>query len=409
MRPSRFLLFILLLSGLKAGAVEEPAGKIVLVGADVLLRKNLALLRGKRVGVVTNHSALCASGEHLVSELVGKGVRIVRLFGPEHGIRGGGEAGEKIGDTLDPTTGIPVISLYGSINKPGPAMLQDIDLLLYDIQDVGVRFYTYMSTMVLCMEAAAEARIPFLVLDRPNPLGGLLVDGPVLEDSLKSFVGIVSVPVVYGLTPGELASYVNDEGLLKGHVKADLTVIAMKGWKRNMTWEETGLPWVPPSPNIPDPETAIVYPAICFLEATNLSEGRGTARPFKMFGAPFVDGEKLASELNAREIPGVKFRPVRFRPSTSKHSGRDCGGVEMTLTDRELFVPVRTGLTILREFQRLYPENFTLDRKWFLKLMGSAPVFDGLRNGLSLDSIESGWSAKTSEFKTKCRKLLLYR
>lgn len=404
------LLFCMLpLSGLHAGAPEGPSAIPVIVGADVLLREKLTLLEGRRIGVVTNHTALCASGEHLVAALVKKGVNVVRLFGPEHGIRGAAGPGEKIQDTLDLTTRIPVVSLYGSINKPTGAMLRDIDLLLYDIQDVGARFYTYVSTMVLCMEAAAEARIPFVVLDRPNPLGGSLVDGPVLEDSLRSFVGIVPIPVVYGLTPGELARYVNDEGLLKGKARADLTVVAMIGWNRSMSWQETGLRWIPPSPNLPDPETAILYPAICFLEATNLSEGRGTPRPFKTFGAPYVDGVMLASELNALDIPGVKFEPVRFHPSTSKHSGRDCGGVEMTVSDRALFRPVRTGLIILREFQRLYPENFTLDRRWFLKLMGSAPVFRGLRSGKSMDSIESAWSAKSSEFKTKSRKCLLYR
>jgi uncharacterized protein YbbC (DUF1343 family) len=408
MKFHHLLFFLLLLSSLHAGASERPSSNPILVGADVFLRGKLPLLEGKRVGVVTNHTALCASGEHLVSALLRKGVNVVRLFGPEHGIRGAAGPGEIITDTLDLTTRIPVVSLYGSTNKPTRAMLQDIDLLLYDIQDVGARFYTYVSTMVLCMEAAAEARIPFVVLDRPNPLGGLLIDGPVLEDSLRSFVGIVPVPVVYGLTPGELALFVNGEGLLKGKVQADLTVITMEGWNRSMTWEESGIRWIPPSPNIPDPETAIVYPATCILEATNLSEGRGTTKPFKIFGSPFVDGERLASGLNARNIPGVTFGAVRFRPLSSKHSGKECGGVEMVVTGRELFRPVRTGLQILREVQRLFPEDFTLDRKWFLKLIGSAPVFDGLRSGKSLESIESAWSAKTSEFKTKSRKYLMY-
>jgi uncharacterized protein YbbC (DUF1343 family) len=387
------------------GQGSPPAVK---TGADILLRERLDLLKGKRVGVITNQTGRCASGEHLVDALVRKGVNVVRLFGPEHGIRGAAAPGEQISDTVDVGSGIPVVSLYGIISKPTRTMLRDVDVLVYDIQDVGARFYTYVSTMVLCMEAAAEASIPFVVLDRPNPLGGTLVDGPVLADSLRSFVGIIPIPVVYGLTCGELARYVNGEGLLKGGIRADLIVVAAQGWTRTMSWNETGLQWIPPSPNIPDPETAIVYPAICFLEATNLSEGRGTSKPFKTLGAPFIDPVQFASDLNALTIPGVGFDTVSFTPTASKHQGKLCRGVAISVVDRDRFRPVRTALCILREILRSYPDDLEIDRRWFVKLMGSAQVYGHLRSSVSVDSLTATWKAETAEFESKREKYLLY-
>jgi uncharacterized protein YbbC (DUF1343 family) len=285
----------------------------VSTGADVLVAEHLDLLKGKRVGLITNHTGRVSSGEFLVDVLLGKKINVVALFGPEHGIRGEAAAGDAVDDGVDDQTGIAVYSLYGATRKPTPTMLEGVDILMYDIQDVGVRFYTYISTMGLAMEAAAEHGIPFVVVDRPNPIGGLKLDGPVLIDSLRSFVGMYPIPVAYGLTCGELAVMIKSEGWLD-LAKLDLTVIWMEGWKRTMLWDDTGCPWVRPSPNIPTPATALVYPATCFIEATNVSEGRGTERPFHFIGAPFIDGGTLSGKLNALRLPGVRFSPTEFTP-----------------------------------------------------------------------------------------------
>jgi uncharacterized protein YbbC (DUF1343 family) len=365
------------------------------------------IVRGKRVAIVTNHTARVANGQHLVDALLQRGVTVKRLFGPEHGIRGVAAPGEQILDTLDVKTGVPVVSLYGKINKPSPAMLADIDVLLYDIQDVGARFYTYISTMALCMEAAAERGIPFVVLDRPDPLGGTSVDGPLLEDSLRSFVGIAPIPVVYGLTSGELARLLAGEGMLAG--APDLIVVPMKSWHRDMRWKETGLPWIAPSPNMPSPETAIVYPATCFLEATNLSEGRGTRSPFQILGAPFVDGARLAGALTELALPGVEFDSISFTPFTSKHAGVLCHGVLLKVTDPGRFEPVTTGLHILREVEKLHPRDFKLKRRWFVRLMGSAAVYDRFAKGEETNTIRSSWIEETRKFNDMREKYFLYR
>jgi uncharacterized protein YbbC (DUF1343 family) len=377
------------------------------VGADVLLAERLDLLKGKRVALVTNHTARLASGEHLADALLRRGVVLKRLFGPEHGIRGVVTGGESVSDSVDAATGIPVVSLYGKTNKPTPEMLADIDVLLYDIQDVGARFYTYISTMALCMEAAASRGIPFVVLDRPDPLGGNRVDGPVLEDTLRSFVGIAPIPVVYGLTAGELARLLAGEKMIAG--TPDLIVVPMKGWRRGMTWRETGLSWIAPSPNIPTPETAIAYPATCILEATNLSEGRGTRFPFQIFGAPFVDGARLAQSLRHLELPGVEFDSISFTPTTSKHAGVLCHGVSMNVVDQDRFSPVATGLHILREVERLHGADLTIRRNGFLRLMGSASVYERLKSGEDVDAISCSWVREAAKFGEKREKYFLYR
>jgi uncharacterized protein YbbC (DUF1343 family) len=381
----------------------------VRVGADVLLDGRMDIVQTKRVAVVTDHTSRVASGKHLVDVLLQRGVEVQRIFGPEHGIRGNARAGENVADTLDALTGIPVVSLYGKVNKPSSSMLADVDLLLYDIQDVGVRFYTYISTMALCMEAAAERGIPFVVLDRPNPLGGLRVDGPVLEDSPRSFVGIAPIPVVYGLTCGELANLLVGEKMLRGKVAPELVVVPMKGWRRGMHWEDTGLPWIPPSPNIPSPAAAIVYPATCFIEATNLSEGRGTESPFLMIGAPFLDSRSLATALSAVNIPGVKFDSVSFTPTRSKHAGTLCHGVVVSVVDQDRFEPVTTGLHILRALRGLYPGAFVLQRRWFVRLMGSGTVYDRLTGGDEVGAIRDSWTAATANFALQREKYFVYR
>jgi len=378
----------------------------VRVGADVLLAERMDLVSGKRVALVTNQTGRVASGEHIADVLHRRGVDIKRLFGPEHGIRGGVTGGESVSDSVDAATGIPVVSLYGKINKPTPAMLADVDVLLYDIQDVGARFYTYISTMALCMEAAAARGIPFVVLDRPDPLGGKRVDGPVLEDTLRSFVGIAPIPVVYGLTAGELARLLAGEKMISG--KPELIVVPMKGWHRGMAWGETGLAWTPPSPNIPTWETAIAYPATCILEATNLSEGRGTSSPFQVLGAPFVDGARLAKALRGLELPGVEFDSISFTPTTSKHAGVLCHGILMKVVDRERFGPVAAGLHILREVERLHGAALTIRRGGFLRLMGSAAVYEQMMSGEEIDAISCSWIRETAKFGELREKYFLY-
>jgi uncharacterized protein YbbC (DUF1343 family) len=369
---------IMIVAGLLQATLSVHLVSQVRTGADMLIRGKLDLLQGKNVGLITNHTGRLGTGEPLVDALIRGGVHVVRLFGPEHGIWGMADAGETVADSVDGRTGIPIISLYGKSRKPTAEMLKGVDLLLYDIQDVGARFYTYVSTMALCMEAAAEEKIPFIVLDRPNPLGGERLDGPVLEDSLRSFVGIAPLPIVYGLTCGELARLLNGEHLLGGGVQAELTVVPMEGWDRSMLWSGTKLDWIPPSPNLRTAESALAYPGTCLVEATNVSEGRGTEKPFLTLGAPFVNGSELAEALEAEHLPGVAFQATSFVPSASKHAGKTCGGVVISIIDDADFSPVKTGLTILVTLQRLYPREFRVQKRSFERLYGSRGVYEEL-------------------------------
>ena len=380
----------------------------VKVGADVLIEKQLDLVRGKRVGLITNQTGRLSSGEFLVDVLRSKGVEVVALFGPEHGIRGEAAAGQSIESGKDVATGIPVFSLYGKTKKPTPEMLQNVDLLIYDIQDVGARFYTYISTMKLAMEAAAEARISFIVLDRPNPLGGEMVAGPLMEDSLRSFVGLLPIPVVYGLTCGELAMMINAEHWLTGEATVQLAVVTMEGWNRWMRWEDTGLPWIPPSPNIPLSATTIAYPATCFIEATNVSEGRGTGTPFQVIGAPFVDSERFVSSISRVKLRGVNFHSVTFTPKSSKFSGEECRGVRLEVTDQKRFQPILTGLNLIQQLRILYPKEFILNRQTFSRLMGAADVYDRLSDGESPESIVSSWQSSLEKFRVLSSSYYLY-
>ena len=385
-------------------ASDRPA---VTTGADCLVARHLQILKGKRVGMIINHTSRLCSGELLLDSLQKAGITVTALFGPEHGIRGGAGAGEKVSDGVDARSGVPVFSLYGEQNKPTAEMLKNVDLLVYDIQDVGARFYTYISTLKLCMDAAAEHQIPFVVLDRPNPLGAC-VDGPLIEDSLRSFVGIGPIPVVYGMTCGELATFMNSSGWLDGGRKADLRVIWMEGWGREMDWSETGLAWVAPSPNIPTPGTAVVYPATCFLEATNVSEGRGTAAPFFQLGAPFLDGDSLSAALNARHLPGVSFVVSHFTPASSKHAGELCHGVKIEMHDRSVFRPVLTGLVVISELLRQRPGQVKLNYRWLGKLLGKGSVAGFLEKGGNPVHLEDEWNAENSRFLKERMKFLHY-
>jgi len=384
--------------------LQQPAGfqpPRVKTGAQVLLEHRLSLLSGKRVGLITNHTGRLASGELLLDALVRSGITVTALFGPEHGIRGTSGAGETVADSLDRATGIPVYSLYGRIRKPVPAMLERVDVLVYDMQDVGARFYTYLSTLGLCMEAAAEKGIPFVVLDRPDPLGGDLVDGPVLPDSLRSFVGAFPIPVVYGLTAGELASMANGEGWLARGERAELTVVRMEGWTRSMRWEQTGLPWVPPSPNIRRPGTQFIYPATCYLEATNISEGRGTGEPFHIIGAPFLRVGELSRLIRGSHHDDIAVVDTVFTPGESKYRGVTCTGVHLEVVSEDSIRPVAAGLGILSALVRSCGDSLSVNRRGLARLLGDPDAIDLLRQGKRVGEIARRWEAPLRAFREK--------
>jgi uncharacterized protein YbbC (DUF1343 family) len=339
---------------------------VVETGLDVLCAERLDLLKGRRVGVLCHPASVTRELVHAVDRLIGAGVRPTRLFGPEHGVRG--EAQDMVGvdHDKDARTGIPVSSLYGTTFEslaPAAADLADVDVLIVDLQDVGSRYYTYVWTMALAMQAAARAGVAVVVVDRPNPLGGVALEGGTVEPACESFVGLGAVPVRHGMTAGEIARMVR-AGMPWGAPRfgrpldCELTVVPMRGWRRAQSFDDTGLPWVMPSPNMPTLETAFVYPGQCLIEGTNLSEGRGTTRPFEIVGAPFLDGYDLAKRLDAMALPGVRFRPLSFRPMFHKFSGKSCGGIQLHVTDRARFQPYRTGLGLLLAARAQAPADF---------------------------------------------------
>ena len=397
------LALLLLILVALASAPHSPR---VRTGADVLIERRLSLLEGKRVGLITNRTGRLASGEMLLDALVRRGISVTALFGPEHGIRGTSGAGEAVADSVDPATGIPVFSLYGRVRKPTPAMIDRVDVLVYDIQDVGARFYTYLSTMGLCMEAAAERGLPFIVLDRPDPLGGDIVDGPVLPDSLRSFVGSFPIPVVYGLTPGELAAMANGEGWLSRGVRAELTVVRMEGWTRHMRWGEAGLSWVPPSPNIRRPETQWIYPATCYLEATNVSEGRGTGDPFFTIGAPFVPAGELSRLLRAAGLRGIT--DTIFTPHESKYMGVSCNGVHLSVVPGDSLRPVRAGVEILSALVRCCGDSITINPRGLSRLLGDPYALDLIRQGKTAGEIASRWEEDVRLFRKRASGYMIY-
>jgi uncharacterized protein YbbC (DUF1343 family) len=327
-------------------------------GLERLLDRPRTVLGGRRVGLVANPTSVDSSLRHAVDLLAGHPeVDLRLLFGPEHGIRATAQYMVGVDGDRDPATGLPEVSLYGNTFdslSPSPGHLAEIDVLLFDVQDIGTRYYTYAATMALCMRAAAAAGVEVVVLDRPNPLGGERIEGGGLEPGLENFCGLYPVPQRHGMTVGELARLYNDTF----SIGCELQVIPCEGWTRTSYYDETGLPWVLPSPNMPTLETALVYPGICLLEATNVSEGRGTTRPFELIGAPFVDGRTLAAELVSYGLSGVAFRPCAFQPTFDKFAGEQCGAIQIHVTDRHVFEPYRTGLAVLVALKRLWPGAF---------------------------------------------------
>ena len=335
-------------------------------------------------------------------------VKVTALFGPEHGIRGI-EGGRRTTDLIDePEFDIPVYSLYGKNLKPTPEMLKDIDVLVFDIQDIGARFYTYISTMSLSLEAAAEQGKTFVVLDRPNPINGRQVEGNTLEPKLSTFVGLHPIPVRHGMTVGELAQMFNDQGWLKDGVKADLKVVQLEGWQRSLWYDQTGLKFIKTSPNMPDVETAAVYPGICLLEGTNISEGRGTDTPFLVFGAPWIDAQKLASRLNNLNLAGIQFEPTFYTPNGSKYRNQRCFGVRIILTDRDRFEPYWCGINIVNTIYQMYPQQFEWRIAHFDCLCGSASIREAIIAQSSLETLRSNWQEKMHHFLKIREKYLLY-
>jgi uncharacterized protein YbbC (DUF1343 family) len=374
------------------------------------VRAHAGLFDGQRVGIVANHTACDCEGRYIVDVLQGMdNVRVVALFSPEHGLYGSEEAGKRIASRTDPDHGLPVHSLYGRTTKPTPAMLADVDVLVFDIQDVGARFYTYIYTMSLAMEASAECHARFVVLDRPNPINGRQLEGPILERKFATFVGLYPIPVRYGMTMGELARMINGEGWLAGGVRADLAVVPMTGWRRRMWYDQTGLAFIKPSPNMPDVETAALYPGLCLLEGTNISEGRGTPMPFRQFGAPWINAADLAGRLNSLHLPGVRFEPTSFVPVASKFKEQTCRGVRIRLTDRNMLEPFRSGVAIINEMVRMDPDAFEWRAAHFDRLCGT----DAIRRAITAQSARFGvfraqWRDACATFQRTRAKYLLY-
>jgi beta-N-acetylhexosaminidase len=381
-----------------------------LLGAERLLEEAFELIAGRKVGLITNHSGvdgqLRATADRLHREA---GVELAALFGPEHGIRGDAADGEKVEGSRDRRTGVVAHSLYGQTRQPTPEMLEEVEVMLFDIQDVGARFYTYLYTMSLAMEACAGRGIPFVVLDRPNPLGGAVLEGNILDPAFASFVGKYPIPIRYGMSVGEVARFFNGEY----GIGAALQVVELRGWQVAAGWEATGLPWVPPSPNMPAVETAQVYPGMCFFEGTNVSEGRGTPKPFEQVGAPYIEGPLLADQLNALELPGALFRPVYFQPAAAKYAGQVCRGVQIHVVDRRVFRPVRAGLEAVATVRRLWPAEIA----WrvpqggihnFDRLAGTDQLRLALDQGASVAELEADWEEGLRSFRRQCAPYLLY-
>ena len=431
------LLSLCLLAAMFAGCHSMPtpqkcsARPPVKLGDEVLFEKRLDLIRGKNVGLVTNPSGLDSKLDSVIDRFRAQpDVKLVALYGPEHGVRGNAQAGQFVAFYFDEHLKLPVFSLYGQTYKP-PAdmmtnideymrtfdtqhagktveagMMNSVDVMVFDLQDVGTRVYTYLATMANAMQAAADANIPFIVLDRPNPIGGVAMEGPILDyPAQSSFIGLYPIPLRHGMTVGELAQLFNDKFLKK---KAKLTVVPMENWTRDEWFDETSLPWVLPSPNIPTPDSATVYPGQVILEGTNLSEGRGTTKPFELFGAPWIDGFVLAQKLNGLNLPGVKFREVWFTPTFSKFSGQQCGGCQLHVTDRNAYKSVDTTLAILSVVKDLYGDKLELHKKYFDHVLGNSSVREALERGEPVAKIIASYQPGLDEFAKLRQSYLLY-
>jgi uncharacterized protein YbbC (DUF1343 family) len=382
-------------------ASSYTASGHTLTGIDVLEQENFALLRGKRIGLITNQTGVDSQGRRTIDVLAkAPGVKLVALFSPEHGATGTVDT-PSIGNSVDSATHLPVFSLYGETRKPTPEMLKGLDALVFDVQDAGVRFYTYITTMAYAMEAASN-HVALFVLDRPDPIGGEVIEGPMLDPGRTSFVGYFPMPVRYAMTMGELAQMFNREN----KIGADLHVVAMKNWRRNEAYDQTGLRWIAPSPNLRTVNAAFLYPGIEILQAGGVSVGRGTGAPFEILGAPWIRADQLLAALNSRKISGVTFSAAQFTPAEDLYKGQVCEGVTITLTDRAALSSMSMGLIIADVLNRLYPQQFHLDKMMFLA--GSQSTIDRLQHGDDPAQIVAGWAADLDRFRQMRAQYLLY-
>jgi uncharacterized protein YbbC (DUF1343 family) len=388
---------------------------MVKTGLEIILASRLNLLDSARVGLIVNPASINSRFQHAADLFYQHPqINLTALFGPQHGIRGETQDNMIEWRTFrDQRTGLPAYSLYGETRKPTPEMLADVDVLVFDIQDVGTRVYTFVYTMALAMEAAGECGKRFVVLDRPNPINGVQIEGNLLEPESSSFVGMFPIPMRHGMTAGELALMFNREF----GIGCDLEIVKMQGWRRPMWYDDTELPWVLPSPNMPTLDTAVVYSGVVFLEGTNVSEGRGTTRPFEIIGAPFIDPYELAGALENEGLPGVVFRALHFQPAFHKFAGAVCGGVQIHVIDRSSFKPVTTGAAIVGAILRLYPDSFewkqppyeyVYDKLPFDVINGSSRLREQIEAGMNIRGIEESWRGSLNEFADRRKEYLLY-
>lgn len=385
------------------------------IGSDIIVKDN-SVLSGKNIALIVNHTSKLSNGIHIVDTLYNtKGIKIKKLFAPEHGIRGDADAGKHINDEVDPVTGIPVISLYGNTRKPSKEMLDDIDVIVYDIQDVGARYYTYISTLYYAIEASAENKKKIIVLDRPNPIGGEKVEGPVLDLEFKSFVGIAELPIRHGMTTGELALFFAALISENNNTSPDLEIIKMINWDRGKYYDQYYSDWNPPSPNINTFETAVVYPGMCLFEGTNLSEGRGTYEPFRLIGAPYLNTAEVIEEINTLNPEGVKLEMINFTPvsidgmsASPKYINTECAGIRITITDKYKFKPVYFAVQLLAVIMKLHPENFKFNNNFFDKLAGIDSLRKMLLNNISTERIINTWQNDLNTFLKLRNQYLLY-
>lgn len=402
------LIFTLFATSLMAGGVKT--------GVEVLAGQNFAQIKGKRVGLITNPTGVDRNLQSTVDLFFhSKEIKLVALYGPEHGVRGDYSAGTSVSNYKDPETGLPVFSIYGKTRKPTPEMLQNIDVLVYDIQDIGSRSYTYISSLGLAMEAAAENNIEFVVLDRPNPLGGLKMEGCLTEPAFTSFVSQFPIPYIHGLTVGELAKYLNEEGLLANKIKCKLTVIPMKGWKRKMTFEKTGLPWVPSSPHIPHTYSSVFYPVSGILgELYVMNIGVGYTLPFQLFAAEWINADSLANSMNALRLPGMQFRPIHFTPYYSVSKDKVVHGIQVYVTDYKNAELSLVQFYVLQECHKLWPDKnvFKLCEKsrinMFDKVCGTDKIRIEFSKTFRVDSISQLWKKDIAAFRVKVKRYYIY-
>ncbi len=401
------------------GCQEQQAPELqqVRTGLDRLASGETQILNGLRVGIITNQTGIASDGKH-VADIVAENpnIKLAALFGPEHGIRGQMEGGYSVSIDTDPKTGAPIYSLYGKTRKPTSQMLAGLDALVFDIQDIGARFYTYISTMSHAMEAAAEHGLKFLVLDRPNPIGGEWVEGPVLDPEHRSFIGVHPIPLRHGMTVGELAKMFNEEGWLANGVKADLHVVNCEGWRREQIFSDFSENWTPPSPNVPNLDAALLYPGVGLVETLpNFSEGRGTETPFEVVGAPWLNADAVIAELEQAGLEGVAFEKTTFTPkdmpgkaTNNKHDGQMCQGVKFKVSDGRKLESVKLGFALLVALQKIHANELEMNERRVTRFTGQTNIFSMIKSGASLDELEEFWRPELEAFIEKRKNYLLY-